>query len=27
MKNRMTGARDGYEHPPWSVAMRKYTIH
>ena len=27
LKSRMAGARDGYEHPPWSVAMRKYTIH
>jgi secreted trypsin-like serine protease len=27
LKSRMAGARDGYEHPPWSVALRKYTIH
>ena len=27
LKSRMSGAREGYEHPPWSVAMRKYTIH
>jgi secreted trypsin-like serine protease len=27
LKSRMAGARDGYEHPPWSVAMRKYAIH
>lgn len=26
LKARMAGARDGAEHPPWSVAMRKYTI-
>jgi hypothetical protein len=26
LKSRMAGARDGHEHPPWSVAMRKYTI-
>ena len=27
LKSRMAGARDGYEHPPWSLASHNYTIH
>lgn len=26
LKTRMAGARDGYEHPPWSVAIHKYSV-